>query len=105
MSALRDVMSLSRRDFELYLAGYETGYAHGSDSGREQADEEAQRLFNNAVGVVRAMARLEPWEDVQARRRQRQVETAERHTANAQPWPDDEVLTALDSSSGAAVDQ
>jgi len=87
MSEVRDVMSLSRRDFELYLAGYETAYAHGIDRGREQADEEAQRLFNNAVGVVRAMARLEPWEDVQARRRQRQVEAADRHAEAAQPWP------------------
>jgi len=87
MSALRDVMSLSRRDFELYLAGYETGYVHGIDRGREQADEEAQRLFTNAVRVTRAMARLEPWEDVQACRWRRQVETAERHTEVAQPWP------------------
>ncbi len=87
MTALRDVMSLSRRDFELYLAGYETGYVHGSDSGREQSDEEAQRLFNNAVGVVRAMARLEPWEDAQESRRQRQVEAADRHAEAAQPWP------------------
>jgi len=77
MSEVRDVMSLSRRDFELYLAGYETGYAHGSDSGREQADEEAQRLFNNAVGVVRAMARLEPWSTAQEARRARWATAAD----------------------------
>ncbi len=77
MSEVRDVMSLSRRDFELYLAGYETAYAHGIDRGREQADEEAQRLFNNAVGVVRAMARLEPWEDAQESRRARWATAAD----------------------------
>ena len=81
MSDLRDVMSLSRRDFELYLAGYETGCAHGIDRGidrgREQADEEAQRLFNNAVGVVRAMARLEPWQDAQESRRARWAAAAD----------------------------
>ena len=86
MSEVRDVMSLSRRDFELYLDGYREGYRDGIDRGREQADEEAQRLFTNAVRVTRAMARLEPWEDVQARRRQRQVEAADRHTQAAQPW-------------------
>ena len=77
MSEVRDVMSLSRRDFELYLAGYETAYAHGIDRGREQADEEAQRLFNNAVGVVRAMARLEPWKDAQEARRARWAAAAD----------------------------
>ena len=77
MSEVRDVMSLSRRDFELYIAGYETGCVHGIDRGREQADEEAQRLFNNAVGVVRAMARLEPWEDAQESRRARWAAAAD----------------------------
>ncbi len=87
MSEVRDVMSLSRRDFELYLDGYREGYRDGIDRGREQADEEAQRLFNNAVGVVRAMARPDPYEVAQRRRRERQVEAAERHAETAQLWP------------------
>jgi len=77
MSEVRDVMSLSRRDFELYLDGYRDGHRDGIDRGREQADEEAQRLFNNAVGVVRAMARLEPWEDAQESRRARWAAAAD----------------------------
>jgi len=86
MSEVRDVMSLSRRDFELYLAGYETGHAHGIDRGREQADEEAQRLFNNAVRVVRAMARLDPWDVAQQRRRGAETAATERHAAQAMAW-------------------
>lgn len=64
---LLDVMSLSGPDFELYLDGYREGYAHGINRGREQADEEAQRLFNNAVRVVRAMAGIDPYKVRQAR--------------------------------------
>ena len=75
-----DLAACSRRDFELYLAGYETGFGHAIDRGREQSDEDAQRLFNNAVGVVRAMARLEPWEDAQESRRARWAAAAKRHT-------------------------
>jgi hypothetical protein len=66
-----DVMSLSRRDFELWRGGYQAGLVHGIDRGREQADEEAQLLFDNAVRVTRAMARLEPWNDAQEARRAR----------------------------------
>jgi len=71
MSEVRDVMSLSRRDFELYLDGYRDGTRDGIDRGREQADEEAQRLFTNAVRVTRAMAQLEDWSTAQESRRAR----------------------------------
>jgi len=74
---LLDVMSLSGPDFELYLDGYREGYAHGIDRGREQADEEAQRLFDNAVCVVRAMARLDSWEQAQESRRARWAAAAD----------------------------
>ncbi len=81
-----DLAACSRRDFELYLAGYETAYAHGIDRGREQADEEAQRLHDNAVRVVRAMARLDPWDVAQQRRRGAETAAAERHAAQAMAW-------------------
>ncbi len=87
MSDLRDVMSLSRRDFELWLAGYRDGYRDGIDLGRKQIDDELATLQREAHRVVIAMAKLDPYKDVQARRRQRQVEAAERHAEVAQPWP------------------
>ncbi len=75
--------------WRVFLEGYASGFAIGVDRGRELADEDAAAIHRYAVRVVSAMAKLDPYQDVQARRRQRQVEAAERHTANAQPWPDE----------------
>lgn len=72
-----DLAACSRRDFQLYLEGYRQGYVHGVDRGRAQADEDAQRVHDSAVRVVRAMARLEPWQDAQESRRARWAAAAD----------------------------
>jgi len=82
-----DLLTLGRRDLTLWEAGYMEGYCAGVPRGREQADEEAAQLHRQATRIVHAMAKLDPHVDRERRRRQRQVEAAERHTANAQPWP------------------
>ena len=87
MSEVRDVMSLSRHDFELYLDGYRDGHRDGIDLGRKQMDEELSALQREAHRVVMAMAKLDPHDVAQDRRRQAQVEVAARHEAEAQPWP------------------
>ncbi len=78
---------LPRPEWDGYLTGYRDGYRDGIDLGRKQMDDELASLQRTAHETVLAMAKLDPWEDAQRRRRDRQVETAERHTANAQPWP------------------
>jgi len=50
-------------------------------------DAELATLQREAHRVVMAMAKLDPWDDAQARRRQRQAEAAERHAQAAQAWP------------------
>jgi hypothetical protein len=82
-----DVVGMPRDLWEMFLEGYASGFAIGVDRGRELADEDAAAIHRYAVGVVHAMARLDPWEDAQRRRRQRQVEDAERHAQAARPWP------------------
>jgi hypothetical protein len=71
----------------VFLDGYAFGFAIGVDRGRELGDEDAAAIHRGACRVVVAMSKLDPWEDVQRRRRQRQLEAAERHVAAAQPWP------------------
>ncbi len=77
---------LPRPVWDVYLAGYRDGYRDGIDLGRRQMDEELSTLQREAHRVVMAMAKLDPW-NAQARRRQRQVEAADRHAEAAQPWP------------------
>lgn len=79
---------MPRPEWDVYLLGYRDGI----DLGRRQMDDELSTLQREAHRVVIAMARLDPWEDVQRRRRERQVEAAARHEAEAQPWPDEVAL-------------
>jgi hypothetical protein len=78
---------LPRPEWDGYLSGYLSGYRDGIDLGRKQMDDELATLQREAHRVVIAMAKLDPYQDVQARRRQRMVETADLHTQAAQPWP------------------
>ncbi len=78
---------LPRPEWDVYLRGYCDGYRDGIDLGRQQMDDEISTLQREAHRVVMAMAKLDPWEDAQDRRRQRQVEAAERHAEAARPWP------------------
>lgn len=87
MSEVRDVMSLSRRDFELWLDGYGSGCCDGMDLGRKQMDDEISTMQREAHKVVLLMAKLDPWEVAQRRRRERHAEAADRHAQAAQPWP------------------
>ncbi len=78
---------LPRPEWNIYLMGYRDGYRDGIDLGRKQMDDELATLQREAHRVVIAMAKLDPHQGVQARRRQRQVEAADRHAEVAQPWP------------------
>ncbi len=81
-----DLVGMPPDLWEAFLEGYASGFAIGVDRGREIADEEAAAIHRYAHRVVMAMAKLDPWKDAQ-RRRQRQVEAADRHAEVAQPWP------------------
>ena len=89
MPSLDNLALMPRREWEAYLEGYGAGYVHGIDRGRQLGDDEAATLHREAVRIVHAMAKLDPWDDVQARRRQRQVEAADRHAGEARPWPEE----------------
>ncbi len=78
---------MPRLEWDGYLSAYRDGYRDGIDLGRKQMDEELATLQREAHRVVIAMAKLDPYQGVQARRRQRQVEAADRHTQATQPWP------------------
>jgi len=78
---------LPRPEWDVYLAGYRDGYRDGIDLGRKQMDDELASLQRAAHETVLAMAKLDPSEDVQARRRQRQAEAADQHAQTSQPWP------------------
>lgn len=80
---------LPRPVWDVYLAGYRDGYRDGIDLGRRQMDEELTSLQREAHRVVMAMAKLDPHDVAQDRRRQAQVEVAARHEDEAQPWPDE----------------
>ncbi len=82
-----DLVGMPPDLWETFLEGYASGFAIGVDRGRELADEEMATLQREAHRVVMAMAKLDPWKDAQRRRRQRQVEAADRHAQAAQPWP------------------
>lgn len=85
-----DLMAAPRPEFAAYLAGRVDGYLDGEDVGYARGyaacDAELAAIQRAAHRVVRAMARLDPWEDAQRRRRQRQVEASERHAEAARPW-------------------
>jgi len=74
---------MPRPEWDVYLRGYCDGYRDGIDL----MDEEISTMQREAHRVVIAMAKLDPYQGVQARRRQRQVEAADRHAEAAQPWP------------------
>ena len=78
---------LPRPEWDVYLAGYASGYRDGIDLGRKQMEDELAALQREAHKVVLLMAGIDPHEVRQARRRERQVETADRHYQAAQPWP------------------
>ena len=74
---------LPRPEWDVYL----TGYRDGIDLGRKQVADELATLQRAAHETVLAMAKLDPWEVAQRRRRERRVEAGERHAQAAQPWP------------------
>jgi hypothetical protein len=77
---------LPRPEWDGYLSGYRDGYRDGIDLGRKQMDDELATLQRSAHEVVMAMARLDPWEDAQRRRRECQADAARRHEQGAREW-------------------
>jgi hypothetical protein len=84
-------MSLRRREFDIYLKGRLDGFLEGEAVGWKRGwadcDEEISHLQREAHRVVQFMARLEPWDVAQRKRRTCQDEAAQRHAGQAQPWP------------------
>ena len=62
-----DLLGISRAEVDAYMAGRNDGYIEGHRHGWDACDEAAQRLHDNAVRVVRAMERIDPYEDRQRR--------------------------------------
>ncbi|WP_295700433.1 hypothetical protein [Lapillicoccus sp.] len=62
-----DLLGISRAEVDAYMAGRHDGYLQGHRHGWEACDEAAQRLHDNAVRVVRAMASIDPYADRQRR--------------------------------------
>jgi len=71
--------------WEAFLEGYASGFAIGVDRGRELADEEAAAIHRYACRVVSAMAKVDPHVDRERRRRECQIDAAERHARAARP--------------------
>ena len=65
---------MTRRDWEVYLHGYEFGFADGIGEGRRQAEEDIASLQRSAAKVVHSLARIPPQDraadSARARRRE-----------------------------------
>lgn len=62
-----DLVSMGRAELNIWQDGYRTGYVQGIDKGRQDGDDEAQQLFQEATRVVQFMAGVDPYEDRQRR--------------------------------------
>ena len=82
-----ELVSLPASLWDSWISGYGCGYIHGIERGRDLADIEATELHGRAVGVVRVMSRLDPWDVAERRRRERQQRVAYIREQNARPWP------------------
>lgn len=82
-----DLMSYTASEWRAWGDGYRVGRVHGIERGRELADEEAARLHVSAVRVVRAMAALEPHDELEQRRAARSEALAAAYSDQAVPWP------------------
>ncbi len=82
---------MPRSCWSAYLVGRQDGFLEGESvgfaRGYQACDDEISTLQREAAKVVLAMAGIDPHEVAQRRRRQRQVEAADRHGQAAQPWP------------------
>ncbi len=75
-SETQHIALMPRAEWEMWLDGYGVGYVHGIDRGRQLADDEAAILHRAAHKVVHAVAKLEPHQVREQRRREDQVESA-----------------------------
>lgn len=82
-----DLMSYTASEWRAWGDGYRVGRVHGIERGREMADDDAARLHVNAVRVVRAMAALEPHDELEQRRAARSEALAAACADHAVPWP------------------
>lgn len=85
-----DLLNAPRAEVDGFLDGYQSGFlageAVGFARGYASCDEELSRLQRAAHRNVQAMARIEPHVDRERRRRERQVDAAQRRDENARPW-------------------
>jgi len=85
-----DLASMPRFEWSIYLAGRRDGFIEGESvgfaRGYQACDDEISTLQREAHKVVLLMAGIDPSVDRERRRRQRQVEAAERHAEAARPW-------------------
>ncbi len=86
-----DLLAMPSPVWDGYLTGRQDGFLEGESvgfaRGYQACDDEISTLQREAAKVVLLMAGVDPHEVAQTRRRQRQVETAERHAQASQPWP------------------
>ncbi len=83
---IADLMALGPQEWRTFRDGYQAGYVDGIERGRQLADDEAGTLHREAYKVVQAMARLAPHDDRERRRRECQVDAAQRMVQAAEPW-------------------
>jgi len=86
-----DLVAMPSPSWEAFLIGYQDGYVEGESVGYARGwracDDEMATLQRTAARVVHAAAKLDSHEVAQRRRRERQVEAADRRGQAAQPWP------------------
>lgn len=62
-----DLINIGRAQLDIFAAGFTAGYLEGIDRGRQDADDEAVQLFQEATRVVHVMAGIDPYADRQRR--------------------------------------
>ena len=88
------LLTAPRADVNTYMLGRQHGYLDGEqvgyDRGWHACDDEISALQRAAANVVHTLARIDPHDVTQDRRRRKQLEAAARHAATRQPWLDEE---------------
>ena len=86
------LLTAPRAELNAYTLGRRHGYLEGEvvgyDRGWQACDDEISALQRAAAHVVHTLARIDPHDVTQDRRRQHQLKTAARHAANRKPWPE-----------------
>jgi len=81
-----DLMSYTAAEWDVFMSGYRSGYGHGLDAGRIQADADAAALHRAAVRIVRSLSNVPPHAALVANRRRHQDEAGERSVGARRAW-------------------